>query len=273
MFKATDLFEHMQRYTREVFAERMRKEGFSSYKGHDIHWYRLVNNEVIQAVYFVAFDARPCTFAGIQYGCHPLFIPPIWQKSPLLRGWPDYVQASEYIPETIPGSTTDGVERLLLCSEFNNRPYRMPDSLIMCSPDQHNGLDVLEKLLAVLNRTTTPRACYELHSEIYRRIYTGQSEVQSVHLVDEILYLKEEGWYPDCREFVKARADQLEYVTSRGTPVPKIFKYSWEHGHILNQVFEKGELEEYLNTFQDRIQHNLRMFERNTGKPQGSSLT
>ena len=74
MSKATELFEHMQRYAREVFAERLRQEGFSSYKGQDVHWYRIVNNEVIQAIYFVAFNSAPCTFAEIKYGCHPFFV-------------------------------------------------------------------------------------------------------------------------------------------------------------------------------------------------------
>ena len=40
------LFEHTQRFMREVMAERLREEGFVSYKGEDIHWYRLVNNDI-----------------------------------------------------------------------------------------------------------------------------------------------------------------------------------------------------------------------------------
>lgn len=264
MFKATDLFEHMQRYTREVFAERLRQEGFSSYKGQDIHWYRLVNNEVIQCVYITAWSVTPYTFAEIKYGCHPLFISPIFQKSPIMNGIEDLVQISYLIPERIPNSTKDGVERFLLCGSYN-RAYREPDVLIICSPEQNNGLDVLEKLLAVLNQTTTPLACYELHKDLRRRLSFPSFRVRSTYFVDEVLYWKDDELYPYCREFVKAEAECLENAKNKGFTIPKAYKQSWERGYVLNQVFEHGNFEEYLHTFQERAQRTLRLLERNTG--------
>lgn len=265
MFKATELFEHMQRYTREVFAERLQKEGFSSYKGQDIHWYRLVNNEVVQAVYFVAYNAAPCSFAEIRYGCHPLFVDSVLQKSPLMSGLSDYVQISNLIPETIPGSTICGVERLLLYSEFNNRPFRVPDILIMCAPNQNYGLDILEKLLSVLNRTTTTLACYELHKELCRQLASPDFRIRSTYFVDEALYLHDEEMYSFCREFVKSEAGRLEHITKKGYPIPRMYKQSWQQSSVLNQVFDNGAYEEYLHTLQDRAQHNLRKLERLAG--------
>ena len=58
------LFEHTQRFMREVMADRLREEGFVSYKGEDIHWYRLVNNEVVQAIYFVTRHTAPEAIAS-----------------------------------------------------------------------------------------------------------------------------------------------------------------------------------------------------------------
>lgn len=265
MFKSTELFEHMQRYTREVFADRLRKEGFSSYKGQDVHWYRIVNNEVIQAVYFVAFNCTPCTFAEIKYGCHPLFVPPIFQKSPIINDLWDHVQISEFIPEVVPGSTTYGVDRLLLYSEYNNRPYRVPDALIMCSPDQNNGLDVLEKLLSVLNRTTTALACYEFHKELSRQLSAPDFRIWSTYFVDEALYFEDKELFPCCREFARNEAWQLENAIEKGFHIPKMYRQSWERGSILNQVFESGNFEEHLHALQERAQQNLRLLERNTG--------
>lgn len=262
MFK---LFDHMQKYTREVFAERLRKAGFSSYKGQDVHWFRLVNNEVIQAVYFVAFDAAPGTFAEILYGCHPLFVSPVFQKSPLIRGLPDGVQICNCIPEAVPGSTYQGVERFLLYNLDNNRPYHVPDSLIMCCPDLNYGLDVLEKLLSFLNRITTSRECYEYHKELRLRLFPPEFSVQSTYFVDEVLYWNDEEMYSDCHAFAKNQALSLKNAMEEGFRVPKRYRQSWEHGNVLNQVFEKGNFEEYLHTFQDRAQHNLRLLERNAG--------
>jgi len=265
MFKGPDLFEHMQRYTRDVFAERLRQEGFVSYKGQDIHWYRLVNKKVIQTVHFVAFHTAPCTFAEIKYGCHPLFVPPAFQKSPIMNGLPDGVQICDCVPETIPGSTEYGVERLLLYSEFNNRPYRVPDSLIMCSPDQNNGLDVLEKLLPVLDRTTTPQACYKSHKDFRQRFANPDFSITSNYFVEEVLYWQDEELYSCCREFVKRRAWCLENAIKKGIRLPKTYRREWEYGTVLHQVFETGKFEEYLLTFEDRIQKNLRLLQKNTG--------
>ncbi len=269
MFQRTELFKHMQRYTSEVFAEHLRREGFFSYKGQDVHWYRLVNKEVIQAVYFVAFHAAPCTFAEIRYGCHPLFIPAIFQKSPLMSGLPDNVQTSSLIPENISSRTPDGVERLLLYSLYNNRPYHATDALIMCSPEQNNGLDILHKLLSVLSRTTTSRACYELHKELRQRLSFPNFSVKSTYFVEEALYWKDTEMYSYCREFVKKEAQCLENAIKKGVSIPQIYKQSWEHGKVLNQVFEDGDFEEYLSTFQARAQQNLRLLERNTGIRRG----
>ena len=77
MANNSQLFEHMQRYIREVMAQRLREEGFASYKGEDIHWYRLVNNEMVQCIYFVTRDTHLHSFVDIYYGCHPLFICPM----------------------------------------------------------------------------------------------------------------------------------------------------------------------------------------------------
>jgi len=261
MSKATGLFEHMQRYTREVFAECLRKEGFSSYKGQDIHWYRIMNNEVIQAIYFVARDSAPCTFAEIMYGCHPLFVPPVLQKSPLMNRMPDYLQISNLVP----ANTTDGVERFLLYSQYNNQPYRVPDALIMCSPDQNNGLNVLEKLLTILNRTTTAPQCYELHKELSWKLSTSDFRIRSSYFVDEVLYWEDKKLYSFCEEFVKSEAQHLEYAIKNEIRLPKTYRQSWEQGKVLKQVFENSSFEEYLHNLQERAQQNLRSVKRNTG--------
>ena len=261
MSKATELFEHMQRYTREVFAECLRKEGFSSYKGQDIHWYRIVNNEVIQAIYFVAFNSAPCTFAEIMYGCHPLFVPPIMQKSPVMHRLTDFVQLSYLVP----ANNADGVERFLLYGEYNNQPYRVPDALIMCSPDLNYGLDALERLLKVLSRTTNALQCYELHKELSRLLSTSGFRVRSSYFVDEALYWEDKEMYPFCAEFVKSEARHLEKAIENEIRLPKTYRQSWEQGKVLNQVFENDNFEEYLHALQERAQQNLRLLERSIG--------
>lgn len=262
MFKPTELFEHMQKYAQGVFSERLKNEGFSSYRGQDIHWYRLVNNEVIQTVHLVAMHQAPGTFAQIKYGCYPLFVPAVFQKSPLMNAPEDYVQASDIIPD----STKDGIERLLLYTLYNNRPYRMPDSLIMCCPEQNDGLDVLEKLLPVLDKTITSADCYELH-KLLRQLqgYTDYQGIASPHFVDEVLFWGDKKLYPYCKEYVNLKTMSLKYAIEHETAIPKMYRADWERCKVLNQVFEDGNFEEYLNTFKEREQQNLRLLERHVG--------
>lgn len=266
MNKATELFEHMQNYTREVFAERLREEGFSSYKGQDVHWYRLVNNEVVQAVYFVIRHTMTPAFAEIRYGCHPLFISPIFQKSPYMHGVPGYEQMSNLIPKTTSCSTIDDFDGLLLNGMYNNRPYRVPDALIFCSPDQNNGLDVLEKLLPVLDKKTTPLACYELHKTIRKPIIDNNSTgMMTSYFVDEVLYWQDKKLYSYCKEFVKQEVRHLEYCQKNGWSIEKARKPQVERCTILRQVFESGNFADYLQTFPEREQETLRLLERNVG--------
>lgn len=262
MFTSTELFEHMQKYAHGVFSERLKTEGFSSYKGQDIHWYRLVNNEVIQTVHLVAMHQAPGTFAQIKYGCYPLFVPAVFQKSPLMNAPEDYVQASDIIPD----STKDGFESLLLYTLYNNRPYRMPDSLIMCCPEQNDGLDVLEKLLPVLDQSTTSAACYELH-KLLRQLqgYTDCQGIASPHFVDEVLFWEDEKLYPYCKEYVDRKTLALNTTIKNGFSIPKIYKADWEKCKVLSQVFDDGNFEEYVNTFSERENQNLRLLERHVG--------
>ena len=44
------IFEHGQRYVREVLADHLREEGFIS--KNDVHWYRLINNQILQYIFF-----------------------------------------------------------------------------------------------------------------------------------------------------------------------------------------------------------------------------
>ena len=61
---SSDLLLWMQTYVRAVFADRLQKEGFVSMNGDDICWHRIVNQEIINTVFFYTlwstYPAAPC---------------------------------------------------------------------------------------------------------------------------------------------------------------------------------------------------------------------
>ena len=222
--RRNQLFEHAQRYIREVMAPRLREEGFCSFKGEDIHWYRLVNNEVLQTVYFVTRSQALHSFLEICYGCHPLFIPPVFQKSPYFHAMPSYEQMNNRVPEKVTGRTPYGFQSLQICGAIN-KPYRVPDVLIMCPEDRNKGLDILELVLPILDQATTPRACYEMH--LNRRkdeIETGNTYAMSPYFVDEVLFWEDEERYAYCKAYLK---EQQLYLHTTNGMTPSSVQTMW----------------------------------------------
>jgi hypothetical protein len=246
----------MQRYIREVFADRLRQEGFASYKNQDIHWYRLVNNEVVQAVYFVTRHTTLHAFVEICYGCHPLFIPPVFQKSPYMYNLPGYEQMNDVIPETSLGSAPYGFEGLRLHGMYN-RPYRTPDVLIMCPKDKNNGLDILEKLFPVLDKTNTPLACYEMHKK--RRtmeIENGSFLTMSTYFIDEVLFWEDRELYPFCKEYVINMIAYYEKLHTESKHTRREDREQMSRLLALKEVFENGANQVYKDVLHARTQKN-----------------
>lgn len=258
------LFEHTQRYIREVMADRLRAEGFVSYKGEDIHWYRLINNEVVHAVYFITRHTKLNAFFEICYGCHPLFVPPIFQKSPYMHGMPGYEQMNDRVPELIPDSTPYGFHRLMLYG-LCNRPYRVPDVLITCPRDKNNGLDILELVFPTMNGLRTPYACYEMHKkrrkdEIENKVFFSMSP----YFVDEVLFWEDKGLYSYCQEYIKNKMLRLEYLQTSGDRASKSEQKELARCVLLDKVFEEGKQKEYVQTFQEREKETLRQLKKYT---------
>ena len=264
MAKTSELFEHTQRYIREVMAERLRAEGFASYKGEDIHWYRLVNNEVIHAVYFITRSTALNSFFDIRYGCHPLFIPPVLQGSPYLREMLGYEQMNDRVPELVPGSTYFGFHDLML-SGLYNRPYRVPDVLINCPQDKHDGLDILELILPFMDTLKTPNACYQMHKARREQEIEDESMwSMSAYFVDEVLLWDDRDLYPYCQKYIESSMLRLGYLQETGGRSGKFERHELERCALLNNVFKEGCQQEYLQTFGMRASRTLELLEKYT---------
>ena len=265
MANNSQLFEHMQRYIREVMAQRLREEGFASYKGEDIHWYRLVNNEMVQCIYFVTRDTHLHSFVDIDYGCHRLFIPPVFQKSPYFYTMPCAEQMDNRVPELVPGSTVRGFHSLMICGACN-RPYRIPDVLIMCPTGKNYGLDVLELVFPFLNQVVTPRACYEMHkSRRQGEIEEGDTYTMSPYFVDEVLFWADEELYEYCRGYLLEQISMRDHVLKSGGRAGKAEQLEWEQCAVLDAVLRDGTRREDLKTLNNRYMKIRQLLRKNCG--------
>lgn len=248
MTETSMIFEEVQRIVRVVFADRLREAGFASYKGEDIHWYRLINHEVIQTIYFTTMYTRFPFAIEIRYGSHPLYIPPFFQKSPYIRDNLRYEQMYYIIPELEPGSTKNGVQRSLLFGETGKKPMK-----------------VLEKILAVIEDMKTPKACYEMHKKWYASsLKTDNHLVMSTYFVDEVLYWEDESLYPFCKTYVNGQAEFLTKASKAGKYYTKADQAELERLLVLKDVFENNGREAYLQQLQIRSEKTRKQFFRYT---------
>ena len=73
---------HAKMYIDAVFAETLKQEGFVNPDGKSISWYRVVNNELVHAVYFHAtYGSVPVQGMCIESRVFPLFYKPMYYSS------------------------------------------------------------------------------------------------------------------------------------------------------------------------------------------------
>lgn len=66
---------YLQEYSRGVYADFLKKEGFKSYNGDDLSWYRVVNHEVLQSFYIFTIGGSFPITPTLGYGVYPLYVP------------------------------------------------------------------------------------------------------------------------------------------------------------------------------------------------------
>ena len=252
------LLEHVQRFVREVYADRLHQAGFSSYKNEDIHWYRLIDGQVVQSVYFIANYMALPAMLEIRYGSHPLFIPPIFQRSPYMRGEPGYELMYTAIPEITPSSMPRGIQRSQIHG-LTNIIYRIPDAVVHCPADMHTTHAILEKVLSVLDAIHTPEDCYKAHKNWRQgQIENGSWLTMSPYFVEEALCWEDSPLYPFCMEYIEGKISWLEGAKN----LRKTDKEELTHLLTLRDVFINGTREQYLQTLCDRAGKNRRMLDK-----------
>ena len=213
------LYEHTQRYVREIMANTLRQEGFVSRDGKDVHWFRIVGGNVLHAIYFVSDIFFP-PFLRVRYCCTPLFIPPLTSNGICQKNMPGYEQY--------------GWNKQLL--KEHNCIYREPDAMVHCPADEYQGHDLLEEVLQIFAPVRTPEDCYRLHKqwhekEIHNRVLLNLSP----HFVEEVLYWDDQDLYPTCMDYV-LMMERILRNPRNGKPLSKSNQQLLDHILALKMV-------------------------------------
>lgn len=70
--QSAELKRQMMIYSAEIFAKKLEDFGMKSYRDEGLCWYKVVNGEILQSVYFISETKFPF-LVSIFYGLHPLY--------------------------------------------------------------------------------------------------------------------------------------------------------------------------------------------------------
>lgn len=258
-------FEYTQRYIQEVMADRLQQAGFVSRKGEGINWYRIVNEEVIQTVYFRTSKKYVPVWLEIGYGAHPFFIPPLVHKGPHLGEHLGYEQCYNGIPKLTPVSEGPTIQASVLWKESNSI-YRQPDVMVLCPADEYKGRDILEQVLQMLEPLQSARSCYDAHKRWREEeIENGALLTMSPYFVDEVIYWDDRALLPYCRTYISSMIKVLERAEKTGKFYFKSHAEHLRQLRILKDYVEPYRREEYLHILKEREEKVLALLKKNTG--------
>lgn len=173
--------EHTQRFVRAVYADILRENGFVSFGGEDLSWYRISNKQVMHSVYFFARDLHFPVTPNVAYGIHPLY-----QEAPL--------PVKPYITMFPSGSWEIGMDGHLGVFVGESGVYSQ-DILVRCNYTDfgRKGLyDILQKFEAASDL----RSCYEYHKACYEQ--DNLMHAISLTVISEAIYFDDKALYPLC---------------------------------------------------------------------------
>lgn len=178
-FSFNALKPQIERYVADIFAESLEKQGFVSYNGDQLSWYRVVNHEILQSVYFFSVWRFPF-LVNIAYGIHPLYIcAPIPQKV--------------YIPRSAFSDTEVAWE---LREALRGPKVLYEGSSINCLATPKRGLENLENIVyPKFEALQTGTDVYRYYKELYESLGEYAS---SEWYLDQVIYEGDTTQYPFC---------------------------------------------------------------------------
>lgn len=247
------LNEHAQNYVHEVMAEQLIREGFISKNGQELQWYRVVNGEILQAVFFYTQWAAMPILMGIAYSCHPLFITPEYPSGVHMRTMMRSLEAVN------PGR--------YIMKQTNNMIFSK-SAAVTCPDDPYRGTDILSDIISKLNGIQTIEQCYAAHKQRYitaaKIVKLPPDELFwniSPDFMDEAVYINDQEMYPYCAKRIESELQRYE----KAQTVRKLCnaeKADLEALYHLKIAIMEEKREEHLVYLQERQLRNIHQLKR-----------
>ena len=90
--------EAARRYVEEIWAERLREEGFVCPDDKLLCWYRIINKEIVHFLCFATNHSSIPVWLDVRWGAYPLFVQPYYIQNVHNISTPLVFDMSEEIP-------------------------------------------------------------------------------------------------------------------------------------------------------------------------------
>lgn len=244
--------EHTRRYIEEIWAERLRAEGFTCPDDKILCWYRVVNHEICQYIVFYATSVYLPVWLNVGYGSCPLFEQPPYLRSVCLSDYP-----------ALPGCSKGGMIR----ESKNDWCLTSFSCEILVYVDANGGKGVNmidQEILPLLNASQTLEGCLETR----KRAITGTDDsvgtMYSNFITDGhaelAILLKDEGMYPEYIKDANTLIDRYGDA-ERWKKKPHIQKMlkRWQY---IKSVLEEDKRDEFLLHLEQRKQKTMKWLEK-----------
>ena len=251
------LDKHAHEYIREIMADQLLNAGYTNKDGKNLHWYRVVNDNVLHAVYFYTQHAALPMFMGIAYSCHPLFIAPEYPKSVHITAGLRSLEAFNW-------------GRMVAKPDIRNAPYSN-SCLVVCPDDPHKGSDILADILSRMDGVNTVAQCYEMHKQRHitsakllnlapERLFWNISS----DFMDEAIFTADYEMYPYCEARIINEIRRYE----KAETIRKLHKVEiadWEAIKRLKLAIMEGKRDEHLQYLACQQEINIRQLKKKLG--------
>ena len=257
---------HTKNYVRAVFEDRLREEGFVNLDERYLTWYRIVDECVINSIFFTSrWNVLPVNLT-IHYGIHPLFAAPHVQRTVCMADEP--LDNERFMRQSI-------VEDHPVYG-MHYAPYS-PDAQIYAPEIAGRGVYTFNGLLLPkMNSVHTVEDCYRLHKQYYmdqdleytdemkayiRTVLRRSDEEQrfcliSPTFVEEAIYTNDTSLFPVMKKILDERIAK-ETAAHQGAVQEREQRERLNRYIRLRNILSGGNREEYLSVLDSRRKENL----------------
>jgi hypothetical protein len=239
--------EAARRYVEEIWAERLREEGFICPDDKLLCWYRVVNKEIVHFICFTTNHSSIPVWLDVVWGAYPLFVQPYYIQNVCNTSTPLVFDMSGWTPIHEKGVSTKWFR--------DDIPAYVPTGGTC-------GLWLLdERILPWLSRSQTETSCYQTHMSnllshtdvIENGRYVGNI---SPDLVAYAIYKEDLSTYPDWLEKATHYIERLSQ-NCLNKPTNQQFRHSLQEWTDMLNVLQGGDREEFILQLEHRKQKTL----------------